>query len=189
MIPEEYDPFEGKASPQDVHLYQRKIGSILYAATITRPDIARTASKLSEFLQNPSPRHQAAADQVVAYLYSTKTLAIEFSGSIDEEKVFIAASDAAFADNKATRRSSEGYLLKLFGGAIDWHATKQKTVTTSTTEAELLALTHAAKEVYWWKRLFRSIQLDPGHESVLSCDNQQTINLLTKDTVKLVTKL
>jgi len=66
---------------------------------------------------------------------------------------------------------------------------KQKMVTTSTMEAELLALTHAAKEIYWWKRLFRSIQLDSGHESAISCNNQQTINLLTKETMKLATKL
>src|SRR5436189_2364101 len=59
----------------------------------------------------------------------------------------------------------------------------------STTEAELLALSHAAKEIYWWKRFFKSIQLDPGHELGLSYNNLQMINLLTKDSVKLVTKL
>jgi hypothetical protein len=62
MNVEDLTKFEGNSSPQDIHLYQRKVGSILYAATITRPDIARTASKLSAFLQNSSPRHQAAAD-------------------------------------------------------------------------------------------------------------------------------
>ena len=139
-------------------------------------------------MQNPSSRHHAAADQAITYLYGTKNLAIEFSAG-DDEKVFIGASDAAYADDSLTRRSSEGYLFHLFGGAVDWHATKQKTVTTSTTKAELLALSHAAKEIYWWKHFFKSIQLDPGHELGLSCDNLQMINLLIKDSVKLVTKL
>jgi hypothetical protein len=102
IIPEEYDSFNRKASLQDVHLYQQKIRSILYTTTITRPDITCTVSKLSEFLQNPLSYYQAAADQVVAYLYSIKTLAIEFSESIDKEKIFIAASNAVFADNKTT---------------------------------------------------------------------------------------
>ena len=48
-------------------------------------------------------------------------------------------SDAAFADN-ADRRSSDGFLFMLFSGPIDWKASKQLTVTTSSTEAELLAL-------------------------------------------------
>ncbi|KOS37314.1 hypothetical protein ACN38_g11899 [Penicillium nordicum] len=56
------------------------------------------------------------------------------------------ASDASFGDNK-DRKSSEGYICKLYGGPIDWKASKQKTVTTSTTEAELLALAEAGKTV------------------------------------------
>jgi hypothetical protein len=95
--------------------------------------------KLSEFLQNPSPSHHAAADQV---LFGTKALAIEFSADSNEDNF----TCAAFADDKITRRSIEGYLFKLFGGAVDWHSTKQKVVTTSATEAELHALTHATKE-------------------------------------------
>jgi len=43
--------------------------------------------------------------------------------------------------------------------------------------------------LYWWKRFFASIQLDPGHEAVVDCDNQQTIGILTKDLLKLTTKL
>jgi hypothetical protein len=167
MSPEDYSTYTEKATPQQIHLYQRKVGSILYAAIITRPDAAKTASKLAEFLQNPSPRHHAAVDQAISYLYGTRTLAIEFSAEVADANIFACASDAAFADDQATRRSSEGYLFKLFGGAIDWHSTKQKTVTTSSTEAELLALTRAAKEIYWWNRFFGAIRLDPGHESAI----------------------
>src|SRR5438034_11070393 len=54
---EELTPGTEKASPQDIYTYQRKVGSSLYAATMTRPDIARAAGKLSEFLQNPSAQH------------------------------------------------------------------------------------------------------------------------------------
>ena len=50
---EEPVPYEGTATPQDIYAYQQKVGSLQYATTITRPDLARTTSKLSEFLQNP----------------------------------------------------------------------------------------------------------------------------------------
>jgi hypothetical protein len=189
MPTEELQPYNGQASPQEIYAYQWKVGYLIYATAITRPDVARTASKLSEFLQNPSPRHQGVADQAITYLYGTKTLAIEYSGLVDNQQVFVCASDAAFADDLATRRSTEGYLFKLFNGPIDWHSTRQKTVTTSSTEAELLSLTHAAKETIWWKRFFRSLQLDPGHDISILCDNQQTIGLVTKESMKLITKL
>src|SRR5438034_11286539 len=115
--------------------------------TITRPDLAKTVLKLSEFLQNPSPCHHAAADQVISYLYRMKSLAIEFSADIDEADIFACASDATFADDKETRHSSEDYLFKLFDDIIEWHATKQQAVTTSSTKAELLAVTQAVKKL------------------------------------------
>jgi hypothetical protein len=92
-----------------------------------------------------------AADRVISYLYGTRTLAIEYSPDGVSSEF---SSDAAFADN-VDRKSSEGYLFKLFGGAVDWRAAKQKTVTTSTTEAELLALSNAARETLWWTRFVR----------------------------------
>src|SRR5947207_1726740 len=72
MPVEQLTPNENQVTPQQIHAYQWKVGSINYAATITRPDIARAASNLSEFMQNPSPRHQEVVDQVIAYLNGTR---------------------------------------------------------------------------------------------------------------------
>jgi hypothetical protein len=55
-------PSQGEASKQQVYAYQRKVGSLLYATSITRPDVARTASKPPEFLLNPSRQHEAAVN-------------------------------------------------------------------------------------------------------------------------------
>ena len=188
MPVEHLTPNENQVTPQQIHAYQWKVGSINYAATITRPDIARAASNLSEFMQNPSPHHQEVADQVIAYLNGTRSYAIQYSDVIDED-TFAVSSDAAYADDLTTRRSTEGYLFKLFGGPIDWRSTKQKTVTTSTTEAELLALTAVAKETQFWKRFFSTIYLDLDHDISIACDNQQTLGLLDKESPLLSTKL
>ncbi|KAL1976108.1 hypothetical protein VTN31DRAFT_2390 [Thermomyces dupontii] len=79
-------------------------------------------------------------------------------------KVWEGSSDAAYADDLDTRRSFEGYLFKLFGGPIDWKATCQFTVTTSTTEAELLAACHAGKEIFAWRRIFAQFGFDFGED-------------------------
>ncbi|KAF4465435.1 hypothetical protein FALBO_7720, partial [Fusarium albosuccineum] len=147
MTKEELLPYEGTASTHEVHDYQVKIGKILYAAVMTRPDIAFASSRLARFNQNPGPLHHKAANRTLRYLDSSKHLCLEFSaipgGSDDTLEV---ASDASFADNSLDRRSSQAFAMKLFGGMIAWRANKQTTVTTSTTEAELLALSSAAKE-------------------------------------------
>jgi hypothetical protein len=102
--------------------------------------------------------------------------------------MFTGASNAAYANNP-DRKSSKGYIFSLFGGLINWKASKQKTVTTSTTKAELLALSRAAKEIRWWNRFFTAIGFNIEHQPFISCDNQQTIGLLTKESPDLKTKL
>ena len=79
--------------------------------------------------------------------------------------------------------------MKLFGGPILWKAGKQDTVTTSSTEAELLALSSAAKEEYALRRLFEEIELDIEQAWSLVCDNLQTLRLLVEETAKLTTRL
>jgi hypothetical protein len=171
-----------------VHQYQEKNGSLLWAAIMTRPDIAKTAQFLSEFLTNPSEKHMIAIDKAIAYLYDTRFHAIEYGPVSSDAPVFMLASDASFADN-SDRKSSEGYIAKLFNGPIDWQARKQKTITTSTTEAELLAISSASKHVLWWKRLFKSIDLNIDQKLTVQCDNNQTVDLLTKVNSLFRTKL
>lgn len=147
MVNDSLLPFNGQADKQQIHLYQQKVGSVNYAAVVTRPDVARTTQKLSEFLVNPGPDHMQAVDRLLLYLKETKYLALQFGPNIDEPR-FQCSSDASYADCESTRKSTEGYLFTLFRGAIDWRYIKQKTVSTSTTEAELLALSHSAKQLY-----------------------------------------
>ena len=72
---------------------------------------------------------------------------------------------------------------------IDWKATKQRSVTKSTTEAELYALSRAASEIIWWNDLFRQLNFKTGITPVIYCDNQQTVGIVTKATERLQTKL
>ena len=180
----------GQATPQEIYAYQQRVGSINFSAVITRADTADAASKLSQYLTNPSKHHLECANQVLRYLIHTKDLAIEFDGRVTiPRKVFLASSDASFGNDPDTRASSQGYVFLLFNGPIDWKASKQKTVTTSTTEAELLAISSAAKETIWWTRFFDTIDFNPGHQVHIQCDNMQTIRAFTSDTAKFTTKL
>lgn len=80
-------------------------------------------------------------------------------------------------------------MFKLFGGPVDWKSAKQKMVTKSTAEAELLALSHVCSKLYWWIRFFTEIELKLEEDYTVQCDNSQTVGLMIKETLKLVTKL
>ncbi|TIC93799.1 Retrovirus-related Pol polyprotein from transposon TNT 1-94 [Colletotrichum higginsianum] len=206
MAKEELLPREGNAQPSEINRYQRKVGTILYAAVMTRPDVAFAASRLARFNQNPSEVHQKAADRVLRYLYKTRYLCLCFGaapGSAND--ALEVASDASFGDNTLCRKSSQAFAMKLFGGLVAWRANKQDTVTTSTTEAELLALTQAAKEALFASRLISRLQVqlpsELGERATyaskeqkpttirIQCDNQQTVKLVTSELSKLRTKL
>jgi hypothetical protein len=68
MTQTELRPQTGLATPAEIQRYQRKVGSILYIAVNTRPDIAFATSRLARFLVNPGQEHQDAADRVIHYL-------------------------------------------------------------------------------------------------------------------------
>lgn len=202
MTQEELLPHNGLATPGSVKLYLRKVGTIMYAAVMTRPDIAFAASRLARFNQNPGPQHHQAADRVLWYLLQTRDYALSFgTDEGSEEDTLCMATDASFADNTEDRKSSQAFVMRLFGGSVAWRANKQNTVTTSTTEAELLALSQAAKEGIFASRLLASLGVNltkpaarrgpamtPARVTI-QCDNQQTIRLVKAELVQLRTKL
>jgi hypothetical protein len=183
-----------QATQQEIHAFQQRIGSIMYTAVVTQADTAYTVNLLSRFLLNPSQKHLEAADHCLAYLDTYRTLAIQYSDLPNQDKtttgprVFHCSSDTAFADN-SDRKSSYRYVFKLYGGPIAWKATKQQTVTTSSTEAELLALSTTTKEAIWWQRFFKSLDFDTKESLQIDCDNLQTIRLLVENSLLLPTKL
>ena len=205
------EPYTGVVDEALKKRYQQLVGSMAYISVFTRPDIALTHSILSRYLTNPGEQHLRAAIHAWRYLIRTRNLALKASAfNLDNtgytvpgpspynksdisnpelEPIFFGASDASFADDPNTRASSDGYLFKLFGMPIDWKATKQKSVTKSTTEAELYALSRAASELIWWNNLFSQLNFKTGITPMIYCDNQQTVGIVTKATDRLQTKL
>ncbi|GAB1319505.1 Reverse transcriptase Ty1/copia-type domain-containing protein [Madurella fahalii] len=80
--------------------------------------------------------------------------------------------------------------MKLFGGLIGWRANKQATVTTSTTEAELLSLAQATKEALFASRLIKELGVTLDSKQLnMWCDNKQTIRLINTEVATLQTRL
>ena len=80
--------------------------------------------------------------------------------------------------------------MVLFGGVVGWRANKQNTVTTSTTEAELLSLSQGAKEGRFVKRLLGELSVRLDDQRIrMQCDNRQSLRLVTEEIARLQTKL
>jgi len=182
-----------KATAKQINMYQQKVGSVNFPAVYTRPDISHSTSRLSEYLQNPTQQHIEAVNHLILYLICSKFLGLEFDGNHQYPvEAFMGSSDASFADDALTRWSSMGFTFSFFLGMVHWRALKIKTVATSSTHAELLALSVTAKDYIWWMRFLQAIGFEFSEydqKPFIYCDNQQTLRLLQTDTPRLVTKL
>ncbi|XP_067943164.1 uncharacterized protein [Watersipora subatra] len=62
----------------DPNLYQLMVGSLLYAAVSTRPNIAEAVGALAKFNACPTQTHLTAAKRVIRHLKGTKDLCLNF---------------------------------------------------------------------------------------------------------------
>jgi hypothetical protein len=98
----------------------------------------------SEHCTVPVIRHWNAALRVVRYLSGTLGYSITYRG--DRDTKLQGYCDADYAGDTEDRRSVSGYMFFLGGGPISWNSTKQRCVSTSTTEAEYVALSEVSKQ-------------------------------------------
>jgi hypothetical protein len=125
--------------------YREAIGSLMYTAIGTQPDISFAVSTLSQFLNNPGEAHWEAVKCVFRYLLGTKAWKLTYGG---EKKGLEGYTDADRASQEHCCAISR-YAFLIDGGAVSWSSCKQELITLSTTEAEYVAATHAAKELIW----------------------------------------
>ena len=156
--------------------YSALVGSLMYLAVCTRPDLSQAVGALARYSANPMTEHWDAALGVVRYLSSTSSKGIIFScnNGMCELSGYC---DADFAGDIDTRRSTTGYVFKLAGGAISWSSRLQPTVAASTTEAEYMAASNATKEGLWLRKLLTDLG-KPLKPIVIQSDNQAAISLL-----------
>ena len=133
--------------------YNGIVGSVLYAAITTRPDIAYSVNCLSRFLQNPGEKHYTAAKRVLRYLKGTHEQGLTYSstglGGHTKKIEITAFADSDLAANTDTRVSTTGYCIKVAGNTVAWKSKAQHTVTSSTCEAEMCATTACIKDCMW----------------------------------------
>ncbi|TMW61094.1 hypothetical protein Poli38472_014555 [Pythium oligandrum] len=159
--------------------YRNAVGALMYLMVGTRPDLAASVGTLSQFAADPCPTHWQALKRVLRYLQATPMHGICFSGSSDGE--LIGYSDADWAGDIETRRSTSGYVSVLNGGCISWRSKKQRTVALSSTEAEYMALSEATQEAVWLKSFMCELGEDSGNGALTVFEDNQGAIALAKN--------
>ena len=169
-------------SPSDTHNrdlppYREAVGTLMYCMLATRPDISFDVGRSAQFNNNPGKAHWEAVKRIMSYLKETADFGIRFVGGTNDGTLR-AFSDADYAGDVDTRRSTTGYILLLNNGPIGWTSRRQQCTTLSTTEAEYVAACEATKEIVWMRNLLNHIGLPQPEPTTLLCDNQSAIRLV-----------
>ena len=147
--------------------YRGAIGSLLYLANATRPDICYATNALSRHQINPTESDWQMVKRVFQYLSGTKHYKLTFKAKNDNMFKF---SDASLSDCKHSLITC-GYIIKLFGDSVSWRAQKQSSVVLSTCQLEYVAISETSQE---FMSLHNSIKFILGRDLcplMLYCDN------------------
>ena len=109
------------------------------------------------------------------YFRRTKDKFLVYGG--EEELVVNGYTDASFQTDKNDFRSQYGFVFCLNGGVVSWKSSKQETVADSTTEAEYIAASEAAKEAVWIRKFVSELGVVPSASSPMDlyCDKSGAI--------------
>ncbi|KAK2070781.1 hypothetical protein P8C59_005250 [Phyllachora maydis] len=148
---------------------------------------SNTTTKLSrDFHSKEGPRPLTTTSTTIVDSRNSK--GSSRTSIINSSLVPIGFSDSDFTGDKATSKSTYGYLYKLAGGPISWKTKRATTIALSTLEAETDGLTEAIREVQWIIGLFSELHRPIDYPITLYGDNQGSITVANDPALHARTK-
>lgn len=136
--------------------FRRLIGRLMYP-TISRPVIAFTVNKLSQFMSKPRQLHLQAIHHLLRYIKGSPGKGLLFSA---ESTLSLSAYvNADWGSCTSTRKSTTGFCVYLGSAMVSSTSKKQVIVARNSTEAEYRALALVTSELLWFKQLLRTFDI------------------------------
>ncbi|GMF30943.1 unnamed protein product [Phytophthora lilii] len=142
-------PSVGTHGEPTIRGFQSLVGSLLWVARCTRPDISFAVHKATRHTHQPRMSDWKVAKRMARYLEATKTLKLRMDvGVADGRCIRVESwSDADFAADKGDWKSVTGGVVTMDGAIVHWVCKKQTGVSLSTMEAEFTSASHVGREL------------------------------------------
>ena len=155
--------------------YRSMLDVLLYLSMNTRPDISYAVGLLSRFGSKPTKVTCMLIVYLLQYIRGTVQMGIRFSGSRFDIHVF---TDADWAGDVLTRRSTTGYVVFAAGGPLAWGSQLQATVATSSMQSEYQGMYAGMQVTVWFLGVLSEISLPLCEPTPFSPDSQSAEDLV-----------
>jgi hypothetical protein len=158
---------------EEQSLYRSGVGMLLFLVKHTRPDIANPVRELSKVMDGATIAAMKELLRVSKFVLDTKNHGLIVKPKQPDGKSWdlVMYTDSDYAGDKDCRISVTGYILYLCEVAISWKSKGQKSVTLSSSEAEFVALSEAAKEIKFVAQILMSMGIPVKLPIVVRVDN------------------
>jgi len=157
--------------------YAAAVGTLLYCALATRPDIAHSLSLLSKYTKAPRKAYWKVIKRVFRYLQATSNYGLPYS-KIESNLTLGCYTDAYWGGDQSSRRSMSGMVLFLETVPVSYHSQQQLCVALSTTEAGYIAASDRVKSLIWVKRFTKELGITKAEQAKTLSDNQGALKLI-----------
>ncbi|CAI7854561.1 unnamed protein product [Closterium sp. NIES-53] len=192
-------PEEESVGEEERRRFHSLVGSLMYAAVNTRPDVAFATGQLARVVQCPNEEQVAAGMRVAKYLGQAATVGLQYSAAaqrrqkgadgVEPGRLFLTAfSDASYASEPEDMTSVGGFICCVGGGPTAWESKKQVDQALSSVESEYMALFRAVREIVWQQRLLAELGEEQQGPTPLYCDSQGAIALAKNPVLHDLTK-
>jgi len=153
--------------------YQETLAKIMWLSNQTRPDIKMVTSVLSGRVQSPSVHDQAKLQRILQYIKGTMDLGLIFTKGSLKLKAY---ADAAHLVHPNCHGHS-GAIIKMGNNTIHTESKKQRIVSQSSTEAELVSLNSCLNNVLWLRNMLEQLGYKQGKTKMYQ-DNKSCITMV-----------
>ena len=156
--------------------YREGVGALLFLANATRPDISQAVGVLSRSVKSPTNLSWTYLLRIFKYLKGTINKGIIFNRKPPTQLTVY--TDASYGGNQANARSTSGVIIQ-YGGPIQWRSIRQKLVTKSSSDAEIVALLTGIEDSNWLQAILSEL----GHNKMISiyCDNAAAVQIANNE--------
>jgi hypothetical protein len=156
------DDLADKCTPEEWQIYQEIVGALIYPTTLSAPALAQPITFVSRFMSDPCKKVLKEAVRILTYACQNPRMGYKLNmlreSSPDTGIPITVWSDAAYA-NQVGSRSTMGQIFTTPYGLLSWRSKTIPGVPLSSTEAEIIALVFAVRELIFLRELFADLHM------------------------------